>query len=126
MSLKDVTSDLSAKARATQGVTHTIGLERGLRLTLRFRRGHYSLGIARVGVYPSVGEKAILRRVFSVPVQRKWRSTKRQQWHVWYIFWRSGERDEEVPLKVRRQLPIDWPVGVGPGAAVPADLGGPT
>jgi len=87
MTLQHVTDDLAAKALSKPGITHSIGLQRGLRLALRYRRQHYTLTIARLGSYPSVAEKAILRRSFQIPQERKWRTSRKGDWHLWYIFW---------------------------------------
>ena len=126
MTLQQVTDDLAAKAQAKPGVTHSIGLARGLRLALRFRRGRYVLSMGRVGVYPSVGEKAILRRCFCVPVELKWKTARREQWHVWYIEWDPDKCDGGGVRDLSKQLPIAWPAGVGPAAAVARYRGGPT
>lgn len=126
MTLQHVTDDLTAKALAKPGITQSINLERGLRLTLRHRRKHYTLSLARVGVYPSVAEKAILRACFHIPHHREWFSTTRQRWHVWYIFWNPDEPDTTPLSKRPAQLPIAWPPGVGPQPAPPAQTGGPT
>lgn len=126
MTLQHVTDNLAAKALAKPGITHSIGLQRGLRIALRFRRKHYTLSLARVGVYPSVAEKAILRRCFAIPTTRTWRTSKRQQWHIWYIFWNPDKCDSTAPPNPSRQLPIAYPAGVGPKAAPPVHPGGPT
>ena len=43
---------------------------------------------------------------------RKWRTGKREQWHMWYIFWNPDNCEKAVVEGERRQLPIDWPVGM--------------
>lgn len=126
MTLQQVTDDLAAKAQAKPGVTHSIGLQRGLRLALRCRRGRYVLSMARVGVYPSVAEKAILRRCFCIPVEQKWKTMRREQWHVWHICWDADKCGGGGVPDLSKQLPIAWPAGVGAGAELAGDRGGPT
>lgn len=145
MTLQHVTDDLAAKALAKPGITHSLGLKRGLRLSLRYRREHYTLSLSRLGVYPSVAEKAILRRCFEIPGDRKWRTSTRQQWKIWYIFWNpdNARPDGPAPKPAQRYLPamplreITNPIqlraaakraaqAVGPAAARAVNPGGPT
>lgn len=108
MTLQHVTDDLSAKALTKPGVTHAAHLQRGLHLALRFRRGHYTLSISRIGVFPSVGERAVLRRSFQIPTTRTWRTLKRDNLKGWYIFWNPTTR-VCTPLRLSPPNPASPP-----------------
>lgn len=127
MTLKHVSNDLAAKARAKPGDTHRIQLKRGLRLALRYRRSHYTLSMARIGVFPSVVEKKILRDAFGIPEHRKWRTRSKQQWRIWYIFWNPDAKARTEPdLPPGTYLHLPFAPVVGTDRAAAACAGDPT
>lgn len=100
MSLETLTSRMATDARANPTRIFNATLPRGLRIALRFRNHHYTLSISRVGVYPSVGERDVMRRSFAIPTTRLWKTARRDQYHVSYIFWNPDNcRPEPRPPK---------------------------